>query len=260
MFEIKPSSEFSAWFESLSPEVAEEVACALDLLAGAGTALGPSHASRALLWYDGVGDGVPPHFDRNYRAIEQGLSRAAFEARELLSWQREVLRCLDSERFRERLAQLEPKAASLALTAVESLKQQLSAARLRIGFDGRGVPVLRGSQGGLTAGGGALLEPNSAVPEPTLSDSLRPGFFEVLRLVGLEPTQMMNSESGLCELTIAGTEPRVHVLFGLDVAAQCIVVLVGEALTRAYYGDSVMLAEQRWREYRASSAPELAVR
>jgi hypothetical protein len=64
----------------------------------------------------------------------------------------------------------------------------------------------------------------------------------------------MNSSSGLCELTIPSTEPPLRVLFGLDAPGQRIVVLVGEQLTRSYYGDSVQLAEQRWLSYCTSPA------
>jgi len=65
---------------------------------------------------------------------------------------------------------------------------------------------------------------------------------------------MMNSPSGLCELTIASTEPPLRVLFGLDAPGQRIVALLGEPLTRSYYGDSVQLAEQRWLSYCSSPA------
>ncbi|HTA93997.1 MAG TPA: hypothetical protein VK745_30675 [Polyangiaceae bacterium] len=264
MFEIKPSSEFSAWFESLSPAVAEEVACSLDLLAEVGTALGPSHASRALLWFDGVGDGIPEGFERSRQLI---VAREAFvagyDAQELLLWQREVVRCLESEAFRQRLAQLEPAAASSALNAVESLKRRLHAARVRIGLEAQemSAPASGKWTGGLTPRAGRALRYRFGLveaPEASLASSLKDGLFDVLRLVGLEPTQLMNSASGLCELTIASTEPRLHVLFGLDAPAQRIVVLLGEPLTRSYYGDSVKLAEQRWQEYCSADAEQLA--
>ena len=64
----------------------------------------------------------------------------------------------------------------------------------------------------------------------------------------------MNSLSGLCELSIPSTEPPLRVLFGLDALGQRIVALLGEALTRSYYGDSVTLAEQLWRQYWANPA------
>jgi hypothetical protein len=262
MFEIQPSTEFSAWFEGLSPALAEDVACALELLAVAGTALGPSHASRALLWFDGTGDGVPRDFDHKYELIRRReASRLGGDAQELLLWQREVVRCLESNAFRARLAQLEPKAASLALTTVESLKRRLLAARTRLALEAQ--RPLTSWPGGLTPREERVLQARfglGELPEASLFRALKEAFFEVLRLVGLEPTQIMNSASGLCELTIVGTEPRLHVLFGLDAPAQRIVALLGEPLTRSYYGDSVKLAEQRWQEYCASEEQPLAAR
>ncbi len=264
MFEIKPSTEFSAWFESLSPAVVEEVACALDLLAAAGTALGPSHASRALLWFDGTGDGVPESFERNYHRIARAeTARAGFDIQELLLWQREVVRCLESEAFGQRLAQLEPKAASLALTVIESLKRRLHEARMRISLQAQAAPVrpLAKWASGLSPREERVLYERfglSELEDASLSRVLRESFFDVLRLVGLEPAQIMNSASGLCELTIVNTEPRLHVLFGLDAPGRRIVALLGEPLTRAYYGDSVKLAERRWREYCASDAEQRA--
>jgi len=261
MFEIKPSSEFSAWFESLAPAFAEEVACALDVLAAAGTALGPPRVSRALLWFDGTGDGIPVDFERLYAAARRSQAiHLGSAAQELLLWQREVVRCLESEAFRARLAQLEPKAASSALTTVEVLKRQLSAARTRLGLEAQPNlwRQLAPHAGSFTRREESWLLHNFGLgerPETALLRIAKEAFFEVLRLVGLEPTQIMNSASGLCELTITGTEPKLHVLFGLDAPAQRIVALLGEPLTRAYYGDSVKLAERRWREYCVSDAP-----
>jgi hypothetical protein len=227
MFEVTPSTEFSAWFESLSPELAEEVACALDLLAEAGVALGPSHASRALLWYDGCRGELPS--DPLFRQRMNSFSRHFDDVRELLLWHHEVVRSLESATFRERLARLEPKAASVALLAVENLKVRLKAAGKRIAFQRQ--PPRFESVGG---------------------NELKESFFQVLRLVGLEPTPVMNSLSGLCELSIPCTEPPLRVLFGLDALGQRIVALLGEPLDRSYYGDSVTLAEQRWQQYCAN--------
>ena len=249
MFQITPSNEFATWFEALAPEHAEEVACALDLLAEAGVALGPSRTSRALLWYDGCGGGPPT--DAWY-GLHTGAdaSRPFEDVRELLLWHREVVRCLDSTAFRERLARLEPQAASLALAAVENLKVRLKAARTRA--------RLRSSTTTFPRSALATLATLSAREARVLAERFAPEnelkepFFEVLRLVGLEPTQVMNSPSGLCELTIASTEPPLRVLFGLDAPGQRIVALLGEPLTRNYYGDSVQLAEQRWLSYCAS--------
>jgi len=232
MFEITPSTEFSAWFETLSPELAEEVACALDLLAEAGVALGPTHASRLLLWYDGSGrSGGAVSLDMLHRRFGMPRADSYDDARELLHWHGEAVRCLESATFRERLARLEPKAASVALLAIENL-------RVRLKVAGRWLAVQPQPPKQKSAGGSELKE----------------SFCQVLRLVGLDPTPVMNSLSGLCELSIPSTEPPLRVLFGLDAVGQRIVALLGEALTRSYYGDSVTLAEQRWRQYCADPA------
>jgi hypothetical protein len=244
MFEIQPSPEFSAWFEDLSAAVAEEVACSLEVLAAAGVALDPSHASRALLWFDGTGDGVPEGFEQRRQKIVNAETAAhGFDTQELLLWQREIVRCLESDAFRRRLAQLEDRAASLALTAVENLKRRVQAARMQISLAAQtGEPqVLSRWARTLTAREERVLAQRfgiAEVPEVALGRALKEAFFEVLRLVGLEPSELMNSASGLCELTIVSTEPKLHVLFGLDAPAKRIVVLLGEPLTRSYYGDS----------------------
>jgi hypothetical protein len=249
MFEIQPSPEFSAWFEALSPAVAEEVACALDLLAVTGAALGPSHVRRALLWFDGTGAGQAVPLAREQIASVEAIA-AGHDLQELLLWQREALRCLESDEFRQRLAQLEPKAANRALVGVEVLRERLRQARLRIDLFLASPP--RPLAKWATFREERPLAAHSGLPAPgetPLAQQLREGFFEVLRLVGLEPLQILNSVSGLCELTIVTTEPRQRLLFGLDVLEKRIVALLGEPLSRAYYGDSVKLAERRWQAY-----------
>ncbi|MES1175208.1 MAG: hypothetical protein ABUL62_12875 [Myxococcales bacterium] len=225
MFEITPSTEFSAWFESLSPELAEEVACAIDLLSEAGVALEPSRTSRTLLWYDGCAGGL---VNDPFASLggAPSVMHAFDDVRELLLWHREVVRCLESGAFRERLARLDPQAASVALLAVENLKVRLKAMS-------RWIAV-----GGYTA----------RLPKPR-GNELKESFFQVLRLVGLEPAQVVDSPSGLCELVIPSTCPALRVLFGLDAPGQRILLLLGEAMTRSYYGDSVTLAERLWLRY-----------
>jgi len=258
MFEIQPSPEFSAWFESLSPHLAEEVACALDLLAVTGAALGPSQVRRALLWFDGTGESEPASLGREQMASVEAIA-AGHDLQELLLWQREAVRCLESDEFRQRLAQLEPRAASRALIGVEVLRERLRQARLRIDLFLASPPAPLTKWAAVAwreranAGRSGLPEP----AESSLAQQLREGFFEVLRLVGLEPMQILNAVSGLCELTIVTTEPRQRLLFGLDVMEKRIVALLGEPLSRAYYGDSVKLAERRWQAYcaRAKARP-----
>ncbi len=214
MFQLEPSPEFSAWFESLAPALAEEVACALEVIAATGP-MNRDQVTRALLWFDGTGG-----------AEARGSLGRAFEfsewARELLHWQREALRALESRAFADRLAALEPGPAADVLVRIEGFKRRLAATRYQVSF---------------------------SKTDPFSLPALREHFFELLRRVGFEPGAVLGSVSGLCELTITTQEPRLRVLFGVNAEASRIFVILGEALTRSYYGDSVRFAERRWREY-----------
>jgi hypothetical protein len=265
MFELKPSPEFSTWFETLCPAAAEEVACALDLLAASGTALGPSHARRALLWFDDTGDAAPGDFDHSCAFMWRYLAgQLGDDIQELLLWQREIVRCLESEPFRQRLARLSPEAARLSLTAIERLKRRLTATRRGIVLEAHAIFPQRLAQ---WTAGLAWREQRTVAeqfgfgqsPQSSQSRSLKELFFEVLHLVGLDHAQAMNGHSGLCELTVRGKGPHLRVLFGLDAPAQRIVLLLGEPLTRTYYGDSVTFAERCWRQYCQSGPQPLEV-
>ena len=83
----------------------------------------------------------------------------------------------------------------------------------------------------------------------SLSDAVQRALCEVLALVGLAPEDVADTESGLRELTISDATPSLRLIYAIDVPRRRILAILGEALNRAYYGDSVRLAEQRWRQY-----------
>ena len=75
--------------------------------------------------------------------------------------------------------------------------------------------------------------------------------------MGLEPKLVLGSGSGLRELAITNIKPQLRVLFGLDFPARRLIAILGEELTRSYYGDSVKRAEQRWQDYCQRQAARL---
>jgi hypothetical protein len=83
-------------------------------------------------------------------------------------------------------------------------------------------------------------------------------FSGVLELLGLRPGEFIALSSGLRELTIASVEPKLRVLFGIDTQARRLVALLGEALDRSYYGESVRFAEARWSRYQQRAAESSA--
>jgi len=220
MFQVVPEPEFSAWYRALPEPIAEEVTAAIDLVASAGAVLEPERLSRLLLWYDGTGGGASL-LGLGLPFTPQ-LQASASLMGSYLMWHQEVLSCLESQLFQERLGRLDPEPARRALLLVERLKRQLHAARLS--GNARGVREL---------------------------------FLDLLALVGLEPKLALGSGSGLRELTIPNVTPELRVLFGLDFPAKRLLAILGEPLDRSYYGDSVKRAEGHWQAYCATRAERL---
>ena len=242
MFQVIPSPEFSAWYETLPEPLAEEVTTAIDVAASAGSLLGPERLSRLLLWFDGSGTtsggalGLAAELRLERYLPELPLARA----HSYLMWHQEVTLCLESAPFRERLERLDPALAAQALTQVERLKRKLNAARL-----GANVSPWR---------------PRRTYPAQTPAtdvNGVRAAFLDLLGLMGLDSQAVLGSGSGLRELCIDNVQPQLRVLFGLDFPARRLIAILGEALDRRYYGDSVKRAEARWTEYCASPTHEL---
>lgn len=224
MFDIRLEPEFSSWFETLSAYDAEEVAAALDLVARLGIS-DPPQVSRALLWFDST-DGAPVWDD----TLEFVVSKAAEELRSVVAWQRELLGALDSPPFRDRVARLSTAASVEVLAKVAHLRTEIRAWQQE---------VL------LQAGSG---RPSVGTYAARRAEVTR-AFASVFELLGLSPERFTTLVNGLRELTVASTNPKFRILLGLDVEARRLVALLGEPLSRRYYGDSVRRAEARWASY-----------
>jgi hypothetical protein len=233
MFQVIPEPEFSAWYEALPEPIAEEVTTAIDLAASAEGLLAPERLSRLLLWFDGTGSGV------DLAGLEGPIAKGhpalqLSQARSYLMWHQEVVLCLQSQAFQERLGQLEPARAAQALSLVERLQKKLQAARLSTGL------------GAWRTGA-----------RPDESSGVRAVFLDLMSSMGLEPQLVLGSGSGLRELAITNIEPQLRVLFGLDFPARRLIAILGEQLDRSYYGDAVKRAEQRWQQYCQRQAERL---
>jgi hypothetical protein len=242
MFELTVTDEFERWFGALGESEAEQVTAALDLVGEAGPTLDPVKASRLLLWYDGmVQDNGPCQFAVEWQA-RVGAS-AVDSLRALMLWQRQVVRCLESPAVLSRLDRLDPASAARALDAVERIKNRVRALRTQISI-GTFLP----RQGERTA------------PAASGEDAVKRALEDVLRSVGLCANDCVDAASGLRELTIATEPVRLRVIYGIDVPRRRVLVLLGEALDRTYYGDSVRWAEARWRAYNIEPLEDQAIR
>jgi hypothetical protein len=223
MYEITVTREFEAWFKGLEQGAAEQVATALEVLESAGPALDPIKSSPYLLWYDGLGGGLPNLAWQIERW--QRLRKTATAAHHLTLWQKEVVRALESPAFLGRLAKVDGAAAHLTFLGIERIRQRIHAARLRIN----------------------LLAANQA--EPPQPESFKRDLSEVLSLAGVAPADVADRTSGLREMTIEAASPALRLIYGIDVPRKCVLAILGEPLDRSFYGDSVRLAEKKWREY-----------
>jgi hypothetical protein len=256
MYEVTVSNEFARWFAALEGRDLEEVASSLDVLAALGPALDPVKASRLLLWFDGCEEGP-------LRPFAQGLalerSTHGERVQELMAWQQEIVRCLESPVFAARLAALDGATAATVIEAVERVQQILRAARelesLRALTELQaGGPISRSTARYLSTQGRApYLNRQGAERPRELIQALRRAFHEVLAAAGLDVMELHDPASGLREITLRQLTPALRLLYGIDVPRKRVLVLLGEPLTRAYYGDSVRFAERRFREYMQGS-------
>lgn len=235
MYEITIGDEFARWFEALEASAAEQVAGALEVVAATGPAFDPVKQSQSLLWFDDTGNAP-----LGWELAELESHRFSPEYGDLLSWQREVVRFLDGPRFKQALEELDGATAAQAMHGVRRVRESLRAAWMSFVLE---APRLES---------GAVRSTPAAAAERCsrqAARSVKSALDHVLGLVGLGLGDLGERESGLRELTVTGTTPALRVLYGLDVPGQCLVALIGDALTRTYYGDSVRRAEQRWSEY-----------
>jgi hypothetical protein len=225
MFEVIVSDRFTGWYEGLSPALAEEVTLALEVAARLGATIDPARHHELLLWFDGCSGRESPE-----------LAWLLEQASRALGWGHRITACLESRAFRERLAALEPERARDVLVLVERTKRLLVGARI---------------QNTLAAGERARAgdsAPGAAQPEPVYWAAL-----EALRLVGLSPGLFFDDPTRLRELQVGEGRSRSRLLCGFDVPRRRVIGILGEALDRRYYGDSVRFAEAYFRDYLAQA-------
>jgi hypothetical protein len=247
VYEISVTDEFAGWFEALEAADAELVATALEVVAATGPAFDPIQQSQSLLWFDGTCGSA---LDETLVAALTRWPQPAYT--ELMQWHREVVRCLDAPAFARALNALDGASAAGAVAAVRRCRHSLRTAWLQLaqlGSEHRGFSA--------EAAGRASV---SVRPLSEAVGAVKAALEAALGLVGLEVEGFVDRESGLREFTLANAQPRLRVIYGLDVAGQRLVALVGDALTRSYYGDSVRLAERLWRDHFVRDALQQGLR
>jgi hypothetical protein len=250
VYEITVTPEFEAWFGSLRGEAAERVAAELNVLERAGPGRDLVHASRLLLWFDGTESAVASELGEGAQAFALQLRMLAARLVELKQRQQGALCCLESPTFLARFLNLDAEHAQEAHASIERLRAAVRTAVVQLTFAANPWSQARflasaAQQDPARAGA----TPWNVAMDPSLSGAVQRALCDVLARVGLAPEDVTDTESGLRELTISDAAPPMRLIYAIDVPQRRILAILGEALDRAYYGDSVQLAERRWREY-----------
>ena len=237
MYEITVTPEFEAWFRSLQGDAAERVAAELNLLERVGPGCDLEHASRWLLWFDGTEGAHATPLGEGEQAFALQLRTVASRLVLLKQRQEGALRCLESPNFLRRFLNLDAERAQVVGELIERLRAAVRAAVVQLTLAAHPLPQ-------------ATVVSSATAPQDLwLSDTVQRALHEVLARVGLAPEDVADTESGLREISISDAAPPLRLIYAIDVPRRRILAILGEALNRAYYGDSVRLAEQRWRQY-----------
>jgi hypothetical protein len=266
MFDISVTREFELWYQALEAPAAEYVASQLDLLERMGPDLDVAKSSRLLLWFDGVpraehAAGPPPEVhsrDGLMRALVEflplgqlapagnpaalALRAQSSELAQLVRKRDDALRCLETPVFVARFENLEPAQAARAQELIAALRHAVRAATLELNLE----------YSSARRRGTAPAEQAAGVRRDPVQEALA----DVLSFVGLRRADVADLSSGLRELTLDELAPHCRIIYGIDTPRRRILALVGEALDRAYYGDTVRFAERRWRDYCRDAASQ----
>jgi hypothetical protein len=224
MLHMLTTDAFAEWFAALDDQAAEDVATALDVIERLGPAEAPPGSRESVLWYE------HPIVTR-------------FEAGDSLTWDveawgcfrdyaKQVLRALESARFASRLECLGPKEAAAFLAAVREIKRATNPSL-------RWTLKLSGDPFGLAA----RVRPEDACSE------VRRLYFAALEAAGFTATDVPAHSLALREFSRRTPAPAFRLLYGVDVARETALVVLGEWLDRSFYGDSVRRAERMWSQF-----------
>jgi hypothetical protein len=224
MLTVLTSDEFSDWFAQLGDEAAEDVATAIDIVEELGPARAAPGSRESLLWYEHPS--ARPHRDR--------LDALAWHMEawgSYYDYARQVLTKLESPRFLSRLSRLGEREAAQVLEGVKAIRAMDP--RIRWTLKSVGAPVRPG------------VGPEHAQAE------LRRRYFEVLEAAGFKVEDQPAHSLALRELSRRESDRPFRLLYGVHAERETAIFLVGEWLTRSFYGDSVRRAERMWQAFLA---------
>jgi hypothetical protein len=214
MLEVLTTDEFATWFAALEDGAAEDVDTALEMLAKSGPRRAAPGSSEWLLWYE--------HPDAPEIVLVDDWAVFHDSAKE-------VVARLESPDFAAKLRALPTVEAGRVMIALDVLRMASAARR-------RGLAMVAASA---WSGGGAG-DPYAA---------LRGAYRTVAAAAGLAIDDRPLQSSALREMTLRSGASRLRLIYGVEARREVALIVLGERLDGAFYGDSVRRAERAWRQF-----------
>jgi hypothetical protein len=214
MFEVLTTDEFAAWFAALPDRPAEEVATVVGMLEELGLSRTMPGSSDWLLWYEHR-EAPEPVLSDDWAPFHQSTKELVAE--------------FETPAFAAKLRALTPEDEGRMAIAIEALRRAHATRKAGLAM----------------AVGGPAREKGDRNPYASLHRALR----NAVNAAGLAVTDRALPSSGLRELTLQTDAGRYRLLYGVDLRRAAALMILGEGLDRAFYGDSVRRAERVWKEF-----------
>ena len=245
MLELRTSDEFALWFAALDPATAEDVAATLEVIAALGPEKEAPSSSDWLTWYEHpsvsgrLRDLWP--FQHPHAPVNTTVARFVREWGAFYGYARRAIKHLESPAFVARLRQLDARSAAAVADAVARIRRATT----------KRVLAVSDNYGKLQPYAAMPATPRQEAALFALADvqEIRDAYFAALAAAGFDVADVPVASPVLREIGLRSPPPGLRLLYGIDPATSRGLVVLGERFDRSFYGDSVRLAEQRWREF-----------
>jgi hypothetical protein len=243
--ELLTSDEFARWFTSLDERAAEDAAATLEVIVQLGTEKEAPGSSEWLTWYEHPSLSTALAWSSlagpaDPSAISPAFVRFIDEWGAFHIYVKRVVKHLESQSFVARATELDPRGAMAVRDAVARIKKTVT--RRSLAFSDLQVKR-RLRTHAPTA--------REAVDLARLVDiaEVREAYLAALAAAGFSVVDVPAHSPALREIMLRAPPPGFRLLYGVDSPKNRALVVLGEALDRSFYGDSVRRAERVWQEF-----------
>jgi hypothetical protein len=211
MLTLLTTDEFADWFAALNDASAEEVASGLELMRELGPERAPPHTRDLVLWYQAFPDGP-----LGCRWLEGDFFNFSQRLRAFVSH-------LESAGVQRRLAEAPPEAQMRVSSALAEIRALAHPRHIYAALQREGA-------------------------EKALAN-LQRHYHTILQAANVLPARKTAYTEALHELNFPSCQPALRVLYGVDVANDRALLVLGESLDRQAFGPAVRRALRVWNAF-----------